>query len=753
MRSVTAFAAVPICLVSTLVAQDKGWPRELKKDGADFIVYQPQVDDWHNYAELHLRFAFSITPPAGKPFVGVAVLHSHTAIDTEKDLVTVGPLTIESITFPSADPGKTQALDQLVRSLMPPSVNVSLRRLVASTPKQGATTSVEVHNDPPAIFVSNRPAILLYVDGPPRYAQVPNSELEFLVNTTWPLFLDRKNSDYYMLVDRQWMAAKALEGPWAPAKKLQKEMDRLPKDPEWAALKNVIPPPPAGSAPVPSVFFSTVPGEVILFDGQPNFVPIPGTQLAYATNTVNDVFFQGPSKTYYFLTAGRWFSAASLQGPWTYASAVLPPDFARIPAGSPAGRVLASVPGTEEAKDAVVLARVPTTVLVNASEAAAQARVTYYGEPKFEPIQGTTLYYAVNTQDKVIRVGSTYYLCLQGIWFTSPVAVGPWVTATAIPPVIYEIPPSSPVYNVTYVTQTVVAGNVQASYTSGYLGGFIVGTAVGAILCGGTGYYYPPYFGPVVVGAYPAYVPYAGTYGVYSAASYTTAHGAYGISSTVYGPNGSASSFSQYNPYTGSYARGASVATPYGSRSAVQAYNPYTGTYAAHAAGSSPTAQWGSSVISGPGGSATAQHVTTAQGSAGSVQTSAGGRTAGVTTANGQTFGAGKSANGDLYAGHDGNVYRNTGNGWQQYQNGSWNNVNNNRSSSADPRSGSANGGGEPQPPRNASGGPANLSRGATGSESPGGLGQEPQNRQRGAQSSGRFQQSLGERGFARRRR
>src|SRR4030095_9729336 len=37
---------------------------------------------------------------------------------------------------------------------------------------------------------------------------------------------------------------------------------------------------------------------------------------------------------------------------------------------------------------------------------------------------------------------------------------------------------------------------------------------------------------------------------------------------------------------------------------------------------------------------------------------------------------AAKTASGNMYAGHDGNVYKNTGNGWQKYDNGSWNSVN-----------------------------------------------------------------------------
>ncbi len=29
-----------------------------------------------------------------------------------------------------------------------------------------------------------------------------------------------------------------------------------------------------------------------------------------------------------------------------------------------------------------------------------------------------------------------------------------------------------------------------------------------------------------------------------------------------------------------------------------------------------------------------------------------------------------------MYAGHDGNVYKNTGSGWQKYDNGTWSTVN-----------------------------------------------------------------------------
>src|SRR5271163_2330819 len=130
-------------------------------------------------------------------------------------------------------------------------------------------------------------------------------------------------------------------------------MDKVAKEQQWASLKHFIPPPPAGpNCVVATVFYSTVPAVVILFNGLPVYTPIQGTQLVYASNTESYLFVYSPTSEYYYLTAGRWFSSSSINGPWTYATANLPADFANIPPSSPAAQVLQSVPGTYEAKDA-----------------------------------------------------------------------------------------------------------------------------------------------------------------------------------------------------------------------------------------------------------------------------------------------------------------------------------------------------------------------------------------------------------------
>jgi hypothetical protein len=620
-----------------------------------------------------------MTPTAGKQVVGAASFEGSTEVNTDTHTVFMFNIRVLNTYFPSQDPPTSAQLDQLFRTFVPLTFTASLDRIVACMPKPQSVKTVPLKNDPPFIFVSYSPAILLGVDGEPVLSDLPKTTLKFVVNTMWPLFFDKSNSQYYLLVNDIWLSAGDLHGPWTRAMKLSKEFSKLPDSGKFADAKKAVPPPPVSNPIIPQVLYSTVPTEVILFDGQPTYTQIPGTQLVYANNTDSPLFVHSPTQTYYYLAAGRWFSAASLTGPWTFASLALPADFANIPLSSPASAILASVPGTTEAKDSVLIAQIPTTMILDPTKAAAQAKVTYSGDPQFAPIEGTTLQYATNTPDKVIQVGDVYYLCLQGVWFMSTTSQGPWTTASSVPQVMYTIPPSSPVYNVTYVTQSTTSnGNVQSSYTAGYLGVFVMGAAVGAIVTSGTGYYYPPYIGYPAYG-YPVYHPYPtcyGAYGAYGTSYYHTSTGAYGVSQTAYGAYGSATRTASYNPYTGTSARTASTSTAYGKQSVGQAYNPYTGTYGATHQGSSPTAQWGQSYVSQGNKSAYTQHYSTANGTVASAQGSQGGKAYASSSAYGNTY-AGKNSSGDMYAGHDGNVYQNTGSGWQKSNgSGGWSSVN-----------------------------------------------------------------------------
>ncbi|MGB8839333.1 MAG: hypothetical protein WCC67_21480 [Candidatus Acidiferrales bacterium] len=670
---------IVVLLVASLIcptfAQDQGWPREKSNASGSIIYYQPQLDEWKDFKLVEARMAVSIRPKDGQPTVGVIYVQATTDANTETRNVLMSNVQITATKFPSLDAAGSAAMDRLVRSFLTPgaSINISLDRLLADMEviKNPPLSVATVKNDPPKIFVSYQNAILLLVEGEPVRVPIEKSSLEFVVNTNWGLFFDKSAAKYYLLNEKQWLTASELEGPWTATTKLPAEMSKLPDQPNWEDVKKAIPP-AAATGSVPKVFYSTTPAEIISFKGQPKYAKIPGTQLSYATNTESNLFLQDGENQYYFLVAGRWFRAQSLDGPWTFATTDLPADFAKIPASSTAARVLVSVPGTDEAEDAVLLAQVPTTVIVDRAKAEAEVKVAYDGPPQFKPIESTAMSYATNTADKIVKVGDLYDLCFQGVWFMSTTAEGPWKTADSIPQEIYTIPASSPVYNITYVTQTTTpSGETEASSTAGYLGMFIIGAAVGAAVAYGSGYYYPPYmyYGPY---PYPIYRPYPITYGV--GAFYNPHNGAYGYARGAYGPYGGVAGAAWYNPSTGTYGRAAGACNAYGCAGGARAYNPYTGAYGATRQGSNAYSQWGSSVVTKGDKWAQSGHYTDSRGTIAGARTSEGGRVVGGSGQNGSGF-IGQSGSGNVYAGKDGNVYKRTDNGWQQYENGGWNNV------------------------------------------------------------------------------
>jgi hypothetical protein len=259
------------------------------------------------------------------------------------------------------------------------------------------------------------------------------------------------------------------------------------------------------NAEIPVVLVVFGPAELIETRGVPKYNLIPGTGLEYVINTSGNIFRF--SAAYYILISGRWFQAATLDGPWTFVNATeMPSDFAKIPTDNPKATVLASVPGTPQSKEALIANSIPQTATITRSEA--KITVQYDGEAKFVPIQGTSIRYAENTSAAVIKVADDNYYCVEaGVWFKAQSPQGPWIVADTVPKQIYGIPPNSPLY---YVTYAKVYGStpevVYVGYTPGYYGTVVSATTMTVVY--GTGWYYPPYISSTMWSSWPY------TYGV-----------------------------------------------------------------------------------------------------------------------------------------------------------------------------------------------------------------------------------------------
>jgi len=720
-------AETPVAGAQPLEVSDH-WPRQLELPDAAATVFQPQVESWNGNA-LSFRIAVGLkTPAASDEIFGVVWGSARTEVDRVTRHVTLEDMALTRSSFPTLPDNGAGYLAELALEL-PRTRGISLDRLEASlaaTRAEGATSTVSVKNDVPRILVATSPAILLPIEGAPVIRAVAGTAFERVLNTRAFFVREVGGSLWYVHVYDGWLASPALAGPYAAAATVPAALDPLARDLAEQGLVELLDggnadPKPTLASGAPQLWVSEQPAELVVYRGDAAFEPIAGTGLRVASNTLSDVIQVAKSGETYLLISGRWYRGDDWhKGPWTFvASDQLPADFARIPADSRAGVVLASVAGTPQAREAAIENSIPQTATIPLDGGPTYTPV-YDGEPQLAPIAGTPLQYVRNCGTPIIQVDANrWYALSSGIWFFAVSPGGPWVVAASVPEVVYTIPPSSPLHYVTYAhVYGATEKEAYVGYTPGYFGTVVEphGTVVY-----GTGYPYDPWVGnvyyaaPATYGmmAQPVYNPAVGWaygYGLglttaavvdswgASNAYYSSAYHGYPCcgtaSANVYGQYGNTHTTGKteyaYTPngvseYSSGTYKNEATGT-HGSYSASQSYDPSTGQRNATADRSFDTTGGATGQAQHSGGynydtgrySGTSN--VSATGAGGSTVSSSGRSQGGVGEANvseHQTSytnaNTGKSGSFDTasvgnnhYAGADGNVYKNTGDGWQK---------------------------------------------------------------------------------------
>jgi hypothetical protein len=646
---------------------DGGWPRDYSTaKGGSYRIFQPQVASWDGQKKMVLYAAVSYTPAgAEKNAMGSLKLQADTSVAVDERLVNFTDVKIAESSFPTLPNDQQKELvAEILKTVPTNGLVIGLDRVLARLDKSQLIPKnvADIKADPPPIFYSPSSAILVNIDSDPIWSPIMGNDLKFAVNTNWDLFQHTQTNTYYLRYNDSWLSASDVKGPWKAAGKLPDSFKMLPADDNWKEVRSALPGKSLPPSQLPKVFVSMMPAEMILLRGPATYLTVGSTKLLWVSNTDNDVFRLGKSGPVYFLTSGRWFSAPDFTGPWTFATLTLPEEFKKIPLSHDRSRVLASVPGTDQAAEAVLLAQIPQTATVKKKEIKAPEVEYDGGMPQFQPIEKTTLQRAVNTDKDIIKVGDLYYMCFQGVWFMGKSPNGPWEATGSVPGQIYEIPASSPAHNVTYVTVQEDKDDTAVYVTAAAYTGMMV--AFGCVVWG-SGYYYPPYY--YGGGFYPYYRPYYPTYGGF--ASYNPWTGAYTRGAVAYGPYGGAGVAARYNPRTGTYSRGAAAWGPYGGRGAASAYNPRTGAVGATRQGSNVYGSWGSTAVArGDQWASTSRVTNNRTGNTTRVtQGSGGGEAITRNTPGPGGGGVARTGSGDVYAGRDGNVYKKeAGGGWSE---------------------------------------------------------------------------------------
>jgi hypothetical protein len=267
--------------------------------------------------------AVSFTPrDATKAEMGTIRIEADTSVAMADRLVRFTHFQITEASFPTLDKDQTREVVTQIDDAFPDDERViGLDRVLAAIDRsQIVPKNVEgVKADPPKIFFSKTPAVLVNLDGKAIWSPIKDNDLKYAVNTNWDLFQHEPSSSYYLRVESSWLQAKDLGGPWTPAAALPESFSKLPDDDNWKEVKAAIPGKALDATMTPTVFVSEGPAELILLDGEPKYAPVPNAgSLLWVSNTESDVFRIGsadlPSGS------GRWFSAPDFNGPWTFAT-------------------------------------------------------------------------------------------------------------------------------------------------------------------------------------------------------------------------------------------------------------------------------------------------------------------------------------------------------------------------------------------------------------------------------------------------
>jgi hypothetical protein len=498
----------------------------------------------------------------------------------------------------------------------------------------------------PAIYVSQTPTEMLVFQGEPSFTPITSTNLQWATNTTADVILDKSSGDYYILIAGRWYRAPALTnaGPWSyvASNTLPADFKRIPvNSPAGVVLASVAGTPQAQEALIANSIPQTAtiplvngPKFTPVFDGAPQFQPIPSTTLQYVVNSPTPII-RVDANTYYALTAGVWFVATSVKGPWAVATYV-PPVIYTIPPSSRLYYV--------------------TYVKVYGST----DKVVYVG---YTPgYMGTVV-----SPDGVVVYGTGY-------------VYDPWVGT-----VYYPVP----------VTYGVMAQPVN-NPSVGMAFGFAMGVTAAAM----TASYYHPIYYPVYY--HPGYYPYYGvpccgsvSGNVYGQWGNTAYSGTRTYTNYATGTTGTYQGGRSYDPYTGQAQAGydRTFNTTAGGSGSVErgdTYNTATGRYA-YGSDVQATGAQGRTISSETGavsnpetGQAAAGRQTTVSnpntGASKTTTSATGVGPAGAgagrqttytnpTTGKTETYGAAK-VNNNYYADVNGNVYKNTGDGWQKYDAG-----------------------------------------------------------------------------------
>src|SRR5262245_6138416 len=165
-------AAAPAAAAAAAAPGATQWPLKLPSEGVMFEVHEPVADSWIE-GILAGRVLVVAQTPALQPVNGFVTFKAITQVNEAAGVVALQELEVRETSF-SAPAEKTQGWQEFLRFALPDKIKtVSLKRLEAGQAEAKARQNRAAGSVPvPRIVLSEKPAVLVYIDGEPRWVPV-----------------------------------------------------------------------------------------------------------------------------------------------------------------------------------------------------------------------------------------------------------------------------------------------------------------------------------------------------------------------------------------------------------------------------------------------------------------------------------------------------------------------------------------------------------------------------------------------------
>ena len=284
-------------------ATDAGWPRDITVDSGTITIYQPQLDSLHGIMLSARAAVAAIRKNGAAPVFGVIWFTARAQTDRDARQVAIDQLTVTNVRFPNITDEKSKRFTDLVNPVMAKwQFTISLDRFQAALAEASTLqrSADSLSTTPPKIVVSKVPAAILLFQGQPIFRELPNTPYQYAVNTPSFVVFDSTAKMYYLNGGPLWYSAQDPTGQWTNIKKPPEAIAKLVPD---SIQKDSAPP----GAP-PKIVPATTPTELLVIDGDPQWVPVTGTDVLYVKNTDRAILKDLKDQRTFVLISGRFFA-------------------------------------------------------------------------------------------------------------------------------------------------------------------------------------------------------------------------------------------------------------------------------------------------------------------------------------------------------------------------------------------------------------------------------------------------------------